>query len=58
MGRGLIRGNGRELESEETIFNNNKMKFIGRCGSYVYFDMHQAISAGLNTAREYIKENK
>ena len=37
--------------------DNNKMKFIGRCGSYTYFDMHQAVNASINFANQYIKEN-
>lgn len=30
------------------------MTFIGRCGQYVYLDMHQAISAALSVARRYL----
>jgi UDP-galactopyranose mutase len=32
------------------------MTFIGRCGQYVYLDMHQAISSSLSIARRYIAE--
>lgn len=30
------------------------MTFVGRCGQYVYLDMHQAISAALAAARRYL----
>jgi UDP-galactopyranose mutase len=32
--------------------------FIGRCGMYVYSDMHQVISTTLSIARKFIKENE
>jgi UDP-galactopyranose mutase len=32
------------------------MTFIGRCGLYVYVDMHQAISSAMATARNFLKE--
>jgi UDP-galactopyranose mutase len=32
------------------------MTFIGRCGLYAYLDMHQAVSAALATANEFITE--
>lgn len=33
---------------------NDKVTFIGRCGMYVYIDMHQAISSSLAIAKKYI----
>ena len=30
------------------------MSFVGRCGKYVYIDMHQAVSMGLQEAKRYI----
>ena len=33
---------------------NDKVTFIGRCGMYVYIDMHQAISSSLYMAHRYI----
>ena len=33
---------------------NDKVTFIGRCGMYVYIDMHQAISSSLYIAHRYI----
>ena len=38
--------------------NSEKMKFIGRCGLYVYIDMHQAISSSLAIASNFIKNYK
>ena len=34
--------------------DEDKMTFIGRCGMYVYVDMHQAISSALATARKFL----
>jgi len=34
--------------------DEDKMTFIGRCGMYVYVDMHQAISSALATARRFL----
>lgn len=31
------------------------MTFVGRCGQYVYLDMHQAVSAALAVATRYLK---
>ncbi|VUD56657.1 UDP-galactopyranose mutase [Thalassocella blandensis] len=32
---------------------NDKVTFIGRCGQYVYIDMHQAISSALKVASDF-----
>jgi UDP-galactopyranose mutase len=32
------------------------MQFVGRCGSFAYIDMHQAINMGLQTAKRFIME--
>ena len=34
------------------------MTFIGRCGMYVYIDMHQAINSALSTAEKFLENNK
>ena len=39
-------------------YNNPKMTFIGRCGMYVYIDMHQAINSSLQIAKKFIRRNK
>ena len=33
---------------------NNKVEFIGRCGMYVYIDMHQAVSSSLAIAERFL----
>lgn len=35
----------------------SNVTFIGRCGQYVYIDMHQAISSALAEVRRFLKEN-
>ena len=37
------------------MVDTDNMTFIGRCGMYVYVDMHQAISSALATARRFLK---
>jgi len=32
----------------------NNMEFIGRCGQYVYIDMHQAIASALAVSKRYL----
>ena len=34
----------------------NHMTFIGRCGLYVYLDMHQAVSSALAIGRRFLGE--
>ena len=35
--------------------NNNKVTFIGRCGLYVYIDMHQAVSTALSISSNFLR---
>ena len=37
---------------------NDKMTFIGRCGMYVYIDMHQAINSALSTAKKFLEKKE
>jgi UDP-galactopyranose mutase len=37
------------------MVDESKMQFIGRCGQYVYIDMHMAVSGALATARKFLK---
>ena len=37
------------------MVDESKMKFIGRCGQYVYIDMHMAVSGALATAKKFLK---
>lgn len=39
-----------------TLETRKRIQFIGRCGMYVYIDMHQAISSSLAIARKKIME--
>ena len=39
------------------IVNTEKMEFIGRCGMYVYVDMHQAINSALATAKKFLLQS-
>lgn len=34
------------------------MEFVGRCGMYVYIDMHQAVASSLASAKRYLKKYK
>ena len=34
----------------------SSMTFIGRCGQYVYVDMHQAVNSSMQVAEKFIKE--
>lgn len=34
---------------------NDKVTFIGRCGQYVYIDMHQAVNSAMRTAMDFVK---
>ena len=50
--------------SNRIIYNSYKqlikdnVTFIGRCGMYVYVDMHQAINSALVTADKFLEKNK
>ena len=55
-----IDGKNRDIYKKYAAYNKNNdpnITFIGRCGMYVYIDMHQAISSALATARSYLKNN-
>jgi UDP-galactopyranose mutase len=51
-------GKNRELYNEYKDLVKDNMQFIGRCGQYVYFDMHQAISSALATSKKFLNSNK
>jgi len=50
-------GNNRKLYNQYKAMIPKNVKFIGRCGQYVYIDMHQAIASALSTAKKFINEN-
>jgi len=49
--------NRRTYEKYKEMVPEN-VTFIGRCGQYVYIDMHQAVNSAMATAEKFIKENK
>jgi len=52
-----VKGENREIYKRyKAMINTDKMQFIGRCGMYVYIDMHQAVSSALATARKFLNE--
>jgi len=48
-----VSGENRNLYEKYKLLYNPKMTFIGRCGMYVYIDMHQAINASLSIVRKF-----
>ena len=48
--------NRKTYEKYKTMVPEN-VTFIGRCGQYVYIDMHQAVNSAIATAEKFIKEN-
>ena len=47
-------GKNRELYKKYAELNHPKMEFIGRCGLYVYIDMHMAVASALATAKRFL----
>lgn len=48
-----IDGTNRKLYQKYKEIKNNHVTFIGRCGMYVYIDMHQAINSSLATVEKF-----
>ena len=46
-----------KYEKYKSIIRSN-MTFIGRCGMYVYIDMHQAINSALAIANKFLEKHK
>lgn len=51
-----VSGKNRDLYEKYKSLYNPKVTFIGRCGMYVYIDMHQAINSSLVIAKKF-KDN-
>lgn len=51
------KGFNREVYSKYKGLVPENVTFIGRCGQYVYMDMHQAISSSMALARQYIERS-
>lgn len=49
-----VSGTNREIYKKYAELKHPKMKFIGRCGMYVYINMDQAVSSALSTARKFL----
>lgn len=50
-----LAGDNRRLYRRYQAIPNPRTTFIGRCGKYVYIDMDQAVSMGLQTARRWLR---
>ena len=53
-----VKGENRKKYQQYKKLIRSNMTFIGRCGMYVYIDMHQAISSALYTAKKFLEANK
>lgn len=52
-----VDGKNRKIYEKYKEMTSHKMQFIGRCGQYVYVDMHQAVNSSIQIAEKWIKEN-
>jgi UDP-galactopyranose mutase len=48
----------RELYKKYRDIKNDKVTFIGRCGMYVYMDMHMVVSSSLSIVNNFLREKK
>ena len=56
-----VEGINREIYNKYLKYNKQNDKnvtFVGRCGMYVYIDMHQAINSALMVAKKFLTEGK
>lgn len=51
-----IDGKNRKKYNRYKSIPNEKVTFIGRCGQYVYIDMHQAVSSALAQSKKFLKK--
>lgn len=52
-----VDGENRKTYEKYKEMTSEKMQFIGRCGQYVYVDMHQAVNSSIQIAEKWLKEN-
>jgi UDP-galactopyranose mutase len=52
-----LNNSNREIYKQYEKIVPDNMQFIGRCGLYVYLDMHMAISSSLAIVKKFIKEH-
>lgn len=48
-----VDGKNRDIYNKYKAIKNDKVTFIGRCGQYVYIDMHQAVNSMLRLANDF-----
>ena len=53
-----VNGENRKKYEQYKSLTRSNMTFIGRCGMYVYIDMHQAINSALSTSEKFLENNK
>lgn len=53
-----VDGVNRKIYEQYKAMVEDNMTFIGRCGMYVYIDMHQAINSSLQTADKFLEKVK
>lgn len=51
-----VAGENRRIYKRYNSIPNDKVTFVGRCGMYVYIDMHQAVSSAMHTAHEFLAQ--
>lgn len=51
-----IDGKNKSLYEKYKEMINDNTTFIGRCGQYVYIDMHQAISSALSVSKNFLEK--
>lgn len=49
-----VNGQNRSNYQRYAAIQNDKMTFTGRCGNYVYIDMHQAVSMALQQVKQFL----
>ena len=52
-----VSGTNRSIYKLYAEMPHPKMQFIGRCGMYVYIDMHQAVASARSIATKFMKDN-
>jgi len=52
-----VSGNNRKIYNKYKAIINDKVTFVGRCGTYSYLDMHQAVNMALQVSEKFINEN-
>jgi len=51
-----VDGINRERYKQYRDIENSKVTFIGRCGMYVYLDMHQVINSSLVSVSKFLND--